>query len=145
MLAYNDRAMNTITPEHRKRIAELCRTYRVERLDLFGSATQGTFDAQHSDFDFIVRFADPDKPGVARRYFELAAELERLLGRPVDILTDRPIRNPFFAQSVAESQETIYESDQLVIANQRNSASREALFASATQSHDSLCFLSQGA
>lgn len=104
--------MNTITPEHRKRIAELCRIYGVERLDLFGSATQGTFDARHSDFDFIVRFADADKPGLARRYFELAAELERLLGRPVDILTDRPIRNPFFAQAVAASREILYEANQ---------------------------------
>lgn len=112
MLAYNGRAMNTILHDRRTRIAELCRAYRVERLDLFGSAAQSTFDNQHSDFDFIVRFADPDKPGVARRYFELAAELERVLGRPVDLLTDRPIRNPFFAQSVDESRETIYEADQ---------------------------------
>ena len=112
MLAYNGRAMNTITPEHRTRIAELCRIHGVERLDLFGSATRGPFDAQHSDFDFIVRFANPDKPGVARRYFSLAAELERLLERPVDLLTDRPVRNPFFAQSVAASREILYEANQ---------------------------------
>lgn len=65
-----------------------------------------------SDYDFIVRFADPDQPGVAQRYFGLAAELEHILGRPIHLLTDRPIRNPFFAQSVAESRETIYEADQ---------------------------------
>jgi hypothetical protein len=30
----------------------------------------------------------------------------------VDLLTDRPIRNPFFAQSVAQSRQTIYAVDQ---------------------------------
>lgn len=104
--------MNPITRDRRKRIAELCQAYQVERLDLFGSATQGTFNNLSSDYDFIVRFADPDQPGVAQRYLGLAAELEQILGRPIDLLTDCPIRNPFFAQSVAESRETIYEADQ---------------------------------
>jgi predicted nucleotidyltransferase len=104
--------MNKALRVHRKRIEEICQEYRVERLDLFGSATYGAFDNQHSDYDFIVRFADPDQPGVAQRYFGLAEELEHVLGRPVDLLTDRPFRNPYFAQSVAESRETIYEAHQ---------------------------------
>ncbi len=107
ILGYNW-AMNKIIHDRRKKIIEACQTYRVERLDLFGSAATGEFDDQHSDFDFIVRFADPEQPGVAQRYFSLATELERVLGRPVDLLTDRPIRNPFFAQSIAQSRQTIY-------------------------------------
>jgi uncharacterized protein len=81
----------------------------VLKLDLFGSAAAGAFDPQHSDFDFIVRFANPDAPGVARRFFGLAEDLERLLGRPVDLLTDQPFHNPYFAQAVAETRQTVYE------------------------------------
>jgi predicted nucleotidyltransferase len=104
--------MNKILDDLHRKIIEACQTYRVERLDLFGSAAADGFDDHSSDFDFIVRFANPDQPGVAQRYFGLAAELERVLGRPVDLLTDRPIRNPYFAQSIAQSRQTIYAADQ---------------------------------
>lgn len=110
-LPYNKGAMNALIRQHRKEIDKLCQRYRVERLDLFGSATSSAFDDQRSDFDFIVRFANAEEPGVARRFFGLAAELEQLLGRPVDLLTDRPIRNPYFAQAVAKTRRTIYEHD----------------------------------
>ena len=101
--------MNAIIQRHRKEIAALCQRYRVERLDLFGSAALGRFDDRHSDLDFIVRFADPDAPGVARRFFGLVEALELVLDRPVDLLTDRPFRNPYFASSVAETRQTVYE------------------------------------
>jgi len=43
--------------EQQRAIAEVCRRFGVERLDVFGSAAQGRFDPQRSDFDFIVRFS----------------------------------------------------------------------------------------
>jgi predicted nucleotidyltransferase len=81
----------------------------VTRLDLFGSAAGGEFDLQRSDLDLIVRFADAESPGIARRFFGLAEDLERLLERPVDLLMDQAFHNPYFAQTVAETRETIYE------------------------------------
>jgi len=101
--------MHALVASHRQEIAELCRRYGVMRLDLFGSAAQGKFDLQSSDLDLIVGFADPTSPGIARRFFGLAEELERLVGRPVDLLVDQPFHNPYFAQTVAETRETIYE------------------------------------
>jgi uncharacterized protein len=101
--------MHALIESRREAIAQLCRRYGVARLDLFGSAASGQFDVQSSDFDFIVRFADAESPGIARRFFGLAEDLERLLERPVDLLTDQPFRNPYFARAVAETRQTIYE------------------------------------
>lgn len=93
--------------EHRDEIAGLCRAYSVERLDVFGSAADGSFDPLRSDFDFIASFA-PAPHGLAPRYFALADALEHLLGRHVDLLADQPIRNPYFRRAVDASRRTLY-------------------------------------
>ncbi len=49
---------------HKAELHALCRTYGVERLELFGSSTSEVFDAASSDLDFIVQFADTS-PGYA--------------------------------------------------------------------------------
>ena len=43
--------MIPIVTNNRQAIADLCRTYGVYKLDLFGSATTGAFDPQTSDLD----------------------------------------------------------------------------------------------
>lgn len=95
---------------HQSAIAGICRAHGVHRLELFGSATTGDFDPTSSDFDFVVNFADRS-PGYARRYLSFAEALETLLGRHVDVVTERSIKNPYFRQSVDSSKVTIYESE----------------------------------
>jgi predicted nucleotidyltransferase len=85
--------------EHREEIKALCRRYGVLRLDLFGSAATGAFNAETSDLDFIATFSDTEKPGCADRYLGFAEVLEALFGRSVDLLTERSIRNPYFRQT----------------------------------------------
>ena len=101
--------MSTFINAYQSEIEELCRRYRVEKLDLFGSATTNKFDIQNSDLDFIVRFSDLTAPGISRRFFGLAEDLEQLFDRPVDLITDQSFQNPYFAQAVAETRETIYD------------------------------------
>lgn len=92
----------------RDRLAALCRKYGVTHLDLFGSATTADWRPGQSDLDFIVAFRpDPDR-SVADRYLGLAEELETLFGRPVDLLTERSIRNPYFKRSVDASRALVY-------------------------------------
>src|SRR5687768_13753792 len=90
-------------------VRALCRTYGVRRLDLFGSAATGTFDAATSDLDFVATFADTRSPGYADRYLGFAEALEALLGRPVDVVTERSIRSPYFRQAVEASRQPIYD------------------------------------
>ena len=82
---------------HRDAIAGICRVFGVERLEVFGSAADGRFDPQRSDFDFIVQFAPaslPSQGSLGRRFVGLAEALEAVLARPVDLMTDKPIANP---------------------------------------------------
>ena len=71
--------------------AELARRFRVEDLALFGSfgRDQATED---SDIDILVRFNAPATP---RWFFGTQAYLEDLLGRRVDLVTDKALRPEF--------------------------------------------------
>ncbi|MBE9139768.1 nucleotidyltransferase domain-containing protein [Nodosilinea sp. LEGE 07088] len=90
-------------------IAELCRLNQVARLDLFGSATRSTFDAQTSDFDFLVEFATNTPEGAADRFFGLKQGLSATLGRPVDLIDLNAAKNPYFLRAIAPDRQTIYE------------------------------------
>jgi uncharacterized protein len=100
--------MITLVERRRAELAELCRRYRVKRLDLFGSAARGAFRADTSDLDFIVSFEGAGERGYATRYYEFAEALEALFGRHVDLLTERMISTPYFREEVQQTRETIY-------------------------------------
>ncbi len=92
----------------REQIAELCRRHRVRRLALFGSAVGEDFDPERSDLDFLVEF-EPLPPGTyADTYFDLLEALQQLFGRPVDLVDDSAIKNPYFRESVERSQALLY-------------------------------------
>jgi len=68
--------------------AFLAREFGVAALALFGSVSRD--DAEHgSDVDILVRF---DGPATSRRYFGVQFHLEDLLGRPVDLVTEKALR-----------------------------------------------------
>lgn len=90
-------------------IVALCRAYGVERLEVFGSAADGRFDAQHSDFDFIVRLAQRPEQSLACRYLGFIDALEALLGRHVDVLGDGPIENPYLRHAVNASRRVLHD------------------------------------
>ncbi len=66
----------------------LAQRFGVTELALFGSFArdQATDD---SDVDILVRF---DKPATSEAYFGTQFYLEDLLGRPVDLATDKALR-----------------------------------------------------
>lgn len=88
-------------------IAQMCRELNVVRLDLFGSATRLDF-AVHSDVDVLVVF-DESADGLFKRYFTLKERLEQLFGRPVDLVTESSIRNPYFRAEVDRSRVPLYD------------------------------------
>jgi uncharacterized protein len=100
--------MTTIIERHRAEIETLCRTYRVKRLDVFGSAIREDFDPGRSDVDFLVEFEpDPDL-NTFHAYMGLRSELSRLLGRPVDLVMPSGLRNRYFAQEIEATREALY-------------------------------------
>jgi predicted nucleotidyltransferase len=88
---------------------ELCRRFQVERLDLFGSAATALFEPTSSDLDFVVEFTDRAPGTYLDRYLDFAEALEGLFQRPVDLITERAIQNPYFRHSVELTRQTIYE------------------------------------
>ena len=87
----------------------LCIRYGVERLEVFGSASSGEFDPVHSDLDFIVQMQGERDPGFALHFCQFAEDLEGLYHRPVDLLTERMIRNPYFKAEVERTRRQLVE------------------------------------
>lgn len=100
--------MNALIADNLEAIRALCLRYGVRRLDLFGSATSDRFDQATSDLDFVAAFSDTRTPGYAFRYIDFADALEALLGRSVDVVTERSIKSPYFRASVDASRQRIY-------------------------------------
>ena len=76
--------MNATLMNSKTSIAKLCATYGVRSLDAFGSATQ---NALPNDYDFIVDLDIQADRSMARRWIDLAESLEKLLGKPVDLVS----------------------------------------------------------
>jgi predicted nucleotidyltransferase len=101
--------MSSVLETSKGRLAEECRRFGVRRLEVFGSAARGDFDPERSDFDFIVSFRDKTPGTYADRYYDFASAIEKLLGRRVDLLTERCIRNPYFQREVEGARKIIYD------------------------------------
>lgn len=86
-----------------QRLSEAC---GVQRLEMFGSAAEGQFDPAPSDFDFLVTFREGSTS--LDNYLRLAEGLEDVFGRPVDLVIERAIRNPYFRRAVDATRTLIY-------------------------------------
>lgn len=100
--------MTPLVERNHDRLVELCRKYGVRRLDIFGSALRPDFDADRSDFDFIVEFNDLTVKNAADRFLGLLVDLEDLFGRKIDLVSYRGIRNPYFKQMVDKTRVALY-------------------------------------
>ncbi|KON79975.2 nucleotidyltransferase domain-containing protein [Azoarcus sp. PA01] len=100
--------MIALVESQRERIAELCRSLGVQRLDLFGSGVRDDYSPSSSDLDFLVEFNDRPPAKYAEAWLTLQEELELLLGRPIDLVTSSAMANPYFRDRVLQTRETIY-------------------------------------
>ena len=99
--------MIPLLEQHREQIAALCRKYGVRKLELFGSAARGGFEPTRSDIDLFFEF-DSDQTRLADRFFGLSEDLERLLGHPMDLISSRDVRDPYFLQIANQYRITLY-------------------------------------
>lgn len=87
------------------RIADLCRTYKVRELAIFGSALTHDF-RDESDVDFLVEY-QPDARVSLFEHIGLQQDLQDLLSRPVDLVTKRSLKQ-LIRQHILESSRVIY-------------------------------------
>jgi predicted nucleotidyltransferase len=104
--------MHPSIDQHRTEIALLCHRYGVRQLEVFGSAARSTdFDPDRSDADFLVDFVPNSGLPPLQQYIDLAEELERLLGRPVDLVerdTIEASRNYIRRRRILAEAEPVY-------------------------------------
>ena len=87
--------MTRVLEGHRPELVELCRKYRVRRLDVFGSAARGDFNEHSSDVDLLVEFDDMPHADRADAYLGFLMAGEALLRRRVDLVELGAVRNPY--------------------------------------------------
>jgi predicted nucleotidyltransferase len=100
--------MDSLIEHNLEEITRLCRQYRVRRLTAFGSILRGDFDPARSDADFLVEFEPVPVSVRMQNYIGLQGALSSLLSRPVDLVEDGAIRNPYILKNVAEQEQVLY-------------------------------------
>jgi len=93
---------------HIPQIRKLCEQHKVERLYAFGSALTERF-SDDSDVDFLYTFKD-DIPllEIVDYYFNFLNDLEKTLHRPVDLTSEKDLRNPYFIKELDATKQLIY-------------------------------------
>ena len=61
-----------------------------------------------SDADFLVEFEPGGALSPLDQFFGLAAALERLLGRKVDLVEPGAVRNPYVLAGINRAREVVY-------------------------------------
>jgi predicted nucleotidyltransferase len=93
--------------KHINDIQKLCSDHNVRQLYAFGSVLTNEFDKQ-SDVDLIVNFEPIDIASYADNYYDLKFSLQNILNRPVDLLEEKAIKNPYFQSSINQHRQLIY-------------------------------------
>jgi len=83
-------------------IAEICRRYQVKELSVFGSAARGEMRPE-SDIDFLVEFL-PESEIDLLEHFAAERELSTLLGRKVDLVSKRALRQALRKDVLAQAR-----------------------------------------
>lgn len=92
-----------------EKIKRLCIKHKVSKLFVFGSVLKDSF-TNESDIDLVVDFDKVDLKEYADNYFDLKDQLELIFNRPVDLLEEKGIRNPFLRQQIDNEKRLIYGS-----------------------------------
>lgn len=97
----------TILDTHIADIKRLCSTHKVKQLYAFGSVITDKFNNE-SDIDLVVDFDPIDIALYADNYFAFKFALQKILDRPIDLLEEKAIKNPYFRQNINRQRQLIY-------------------------------------
>jgi predicted nucleotidyltransferase len=89
-------------------IRTLMQLHKVRKGYLFGSSVAGRF-GDNSDIDILIEIDESIDPvELGGHLWDLQFDLQKLLGRKVDILTSRSLKNPYLKESIDQSKQLIY-------------------------------------
>jgi predicted nucleotidyltransferase len=87
-------------------LVDFSRRHKLRELSIFGSALREDFRPD-SDVDILIEL-DAGEPMTIERYLAMRDELERLFGRPVDLVEKPLIRNPYRRREILRTREVLY-------------------------------------
>ena len=99
--------MTTFLHRNLPEIRDLCILHQVRSLFAFGSVVRDDFGPD-SDVDLLVEFESTPHANTFHNFFDFKEKLEKILGRPVDLITARSISNPFFKEEVEATKTALY-------------------------------------
>ncbi|MEO7176130.1 MAG: nucleotidyltransferase domain-containing protein [Saprospiraceae bacterium] len=88
-------------------IKQLCKNYKVKKLYAFGSVLTNKFN-EKSDIDLVVEFNNIAINEYADNYFNFKFSLEDILKRPLDLLEENAISNPYLKESLLKQRQLVY-------------------------------------
>lgn len=105
LIPYYD--MNEILKHAHPYILSLCQKHGVRNLYVFGSVLTPNF-SDKSDVDFLVEFNTDEISDYFTNYFDLKYALEDTMGRNIDLVEEKAIRNPIFKRNINKTKVKIY-------------------------------------
>ena len=91
----------------KEQLYSLCEKYHVEKLYLFGSALNSSFNPK-SDIDLLVKFKSIELSEYFDNYINLKENLKSLFRRDVDLVEEQTLRNPVLINSIEKNKKSIY-------------------------------------
>jgi predicted nucleotidyltransferase len=89
-------------------IIALCKMHQVDSFALFGSAAKDSMK-EDSDIDFLVEFSDQiDVLHYADNYFSFLEKLEKLMGKKIDLVSKKSLKNPILIEEIDRSKVDLY-------------------------------------
>ena len=89
-------------------IISLCKLHHVTSIAVFGSAAKDTMHLG-SDVDFLVQFSDDiDVLDYADNYFNLLENLETIVGKKVDLISIKSLKNKILIEDIERSKIVLY-------------------------------------
>jgi len=88
------------------RLAEVCRRWGITQFSLFGSVLRPDFRPD-SDVDVLLTFS-PDARWTLLDITRLQDELALILGRSVDVVEEKSLKNPFRRREILRTRQVLY-------------------------------------
>jgi uncharacterized protein len=92
----------------RDAIEAFCRKWNIVEFSLFGSVLREDF-REDSDVDVLVVYGEPRQYGL-ERWFAIREEIEQLLGRKVDLIQKKLLKNPYSRANILKTHRVVYVS-----------------------------------
>ena len=83
-------------------LRRFCVEKGIRRIRVYGSATRGDFDPARSDIDLLIDFLPGRTPGFG--FFALGDELAEILGRKVDVNTEKMLSEHFREEALQQAK-----------------------------------------